>query len=189
MRLQRETDYALRCVLCLALHGEPVSGDELVKLTAAPVSMLKKVITKLNVHGIVETKRGPGGGIWLARPPRSISVYDVIRSIEGELSLNMCLTANAICSRNGLPACGVHRYLAALQSEIKASMRAMTFDKIMAQNGRPAKGPAVFAAHALYEGLAAGFPAAGSKARPAQGKYGPMPAKRDVESANKADLI
>lgn len=136
MKLQWETDYALRCVLCLALkeRQEWVRAAELVGEIKVPSQMARKVITRLCAAGILEGKQGPGGGVRLALPPEKISVYDVVCCIEGALHINRCLGPDGICSRNGIPGCGVHIYLRELQDEIERSMRAMTFDKILAQN-------------------------------------------------------
>lgn len=135
MKLQRETDYALRCVLCLAQKDyEWTRAAELVGEIKVPSQMARKVITRLCTEGILEGKQGPGGGVRLALPPEKISVYDVVCCIEGELHINRCLGPDGICSRNGIPGCGVHIYLKELQDEIEHSMRSMTFDKILAQN-------------------------------------------------------
>ena len=135
MKLQWETDYALRCVLCLALKGDEwVRAAELVSEIKVPSQMARKVITRLCSAGILEGKQGPGGGVRLAVRPERISVYDVVRCVEGDFRINRCLGADGICSRNGIPGCGVHIYLKELQDDIERSMRAMTFDRILAQN-------------------------------------------------------
>ena len=135
MRLQRETDYALRCILCLALKKtESIRANELAHMAGAPEQMLKKLVTKLQRAGLVETRPGPGGGVSLTKQPKEISVYDVVRCIEGPLCLNQCLGADGYCSRGGILGCGVHQYLKEFQDEIEASMRGMTFDKILERN-------------------------------------------------------
>lgn len=161
MKFQRETDYALRCVLCLAGKSpENVCSEELVEAIAAPGAHVKKIVTKLRRAGIVDTRPGPGGGIRLAKPPGEVSVYDVVCCVEGELCINGCLGPDGACSRGGIPTCGVHQYLQALQSELVRSMKEMTFDRLLRMNGRcapraPFREPA---AHSLRH--SAPFPAA-----------------------------
>lgn len=189
MRIQKETDYALRCVLCLALKpGEIVTGDELVKLTAAPKASLKKIVTVLSAAGILNTRSGPAGGIWLAKAPREVTVYDVVSCIEGELQLNLCLGANGVCSRNGRPGCGVHRYLSILQDEIRRSMSTMTFEKIVAQNeevpGQCAAGRTPFLSKKAPAFLAVQKQPAGSDIKVQQ----PI-LKPDIDLADKASLV
>ena len=135
MRLQWETDYALRCVLCLALKpNEWVRAAELADLVKVPEQMARKILTRLCTAGILEGKPGPKGGLRLALPAEKISVYDVVCCIEGEMCINRCLGPDGFCTRNGVPGCGVHRYLRSLQDQMEQSMRAMTFDLILAQN-------------------------------------------------------
>lgn len=152
MKFQRETDYALRCVLCLAGKSpENVCSEELVEAIAAPRAYVKKIVTKLRRAGIVETRSGAGGGIRLAKPPGAVSVYDVVRCVEGELCINGCLGPDGACSRGGIPTCGVHQYLQALQDEMLRSMKDMTFDRLLRMNSQ--RQPS--APHILFRGLAA----------------------------------
>jgi len=51
-----------------------------------PVEFLASVLLTLNHAGIVESKRGAGGGFRLARAPEEISLADVIRAVDGPMS-------------------------------------------------------------------------------------------------------
>lgn len=135
MRLHWETDYALRCVLCLASkESGMVRASELVRDIAAPEYVARKMITRLSAAGILQAKPGPKGGVCLAKPPEKISVYDVVSCIEGELCINRCLGEEGTCTRNAISTCSVHHYLQKIQNEMEASMRKMTFDKLARQN-------------------------------------------------------
>lgn len=135
MRLHWETDYALRCVLCLAAkESGMVRATELVRDIAAPEYVARKMITRLSSAGILQAKPGPKGGVCLARSPDKISVYDVVSCIEGELCINRCLGKEGTCTRDAIDSCSVHRYLERLQTEMESSMKKMTFDKLVKQN-------------------------------------------------------
>lgn len=135
MRLHWETDYALRCVLCLASkESGMVRATELVRDIAAPEYVARKMITRLGAAGILQAKPGPKGGVCLAKSPEKISVYDVVSCIERDLCINRCLGGEGTCTRNAISTCSVHRYLQKLQSDMEASMREMTFDKLVKQN-------------------------------------------------------
>lgn len=135
MRLHWETDYALRCVLCLASkESGMVRATELVRDIAAPEYVARKMITRLSAAGILQAKPGPKGGVCLAKSPEKISVYDVVICIERDLCINRCLGKEGTCTRNAISTCSVHRYLQKLQSDMEASMREMTFDKLVKQN-------------------------------------------------------
>lgn len=133
MKLQWETDYALRCVLCLVGRDRGwIRVAELAEEMKAPEQMTRKMVTRLCTAGILEGKPGPRGGVRLARSPGQISVYDVVFCVEGDLCINRCLGPDGVCNRNGIPHCTVHGYLKSLQAEMEKSMRSMTFDRLAA---------------------------------------------------------
>ncbi len=47
-------------------------------------------MSRLTVAGLIETTRGVGGGIRLARPPASISLADIVEAVEGPLAITCC---------------------------------------------------------------------------------------------------
>jgi len=56
--------------------------------------------------GIVESRRGAGGGFCLAKPAREITVLAIMEAIEGPLALNQCLRGPGACPRQ--PICPVY---------------------------------------------------------------------------------
>ena len=79
------TIQALRVVICLALRGNraPVSNRDLAAHLDASESYLSKIVTQLTRRRILLSQRGPGGGVYLARPPEEITLLDVVRACEG----------------------------------------------------------------------------------------------------------
>jgi Rrf2 family protein len=99
MRLTREADYAVRVVLDLAAHqvDGPVRSADVARRQVVPKPFLRKVVAALARGGYVNTHRGTGGGIALARDPRAITLRAVIEAIEGPLSLNRCVMEPGAC--------------------------------------------------------------------------------------------
>ncbi|HEY8594703.1 MAG TPA: Rrf2 family transcriptional regulator [Devosiaceae bacterium] len=95
MRLNVQTDYALRLLMQLA-----VSGDRLVTIQNVSETYhisrnhLMKVAYLLGKHGLVETVRGRSGGLRLARPAEKIMVGEVVRRMEPDFALVECLHAD-----------------------------------------------------------------------------------------------
>lgn len=86
MRLTARVDYALRAVCELAAaDGTAMPVDRLAAAQAIPASYLENILGALRRAGIVHGRRGPEGGYTLARPPKQISLADVIRALEGPL--------------------------------------------------------------------------------------------------------
>lgn len=92
MRLTLQTDYALRVLMYAAVKGEALSTiPEIVARFDISRGHLMKVVHRLGREGYLETLRGKGGGIRLARKPAQIKVGAVVRDMEEELGLLGCL--------------------------------------------------------------------------------------------------
>jgi Rrf2 family protein len=86
MRLSARVDYALRATAELAAAGErPVTATQLADAQQIPPKFLENILAQLRRAGLVRSQRGPEGGYWLARPPASIALADIIRAIDGPL--------------------------------------------------------------------------------------------------------
>jgi len=90
MRLSARVDYALRAAIELADAGTqervPVTAEQLATAQQIPSKFLENILVQLRRAGLVRSQRGPVGGHWLARPPKEVSLADVIRAVEGPLA-------------------------------------------------------------------------------------------------------
>ncbi len=92
MRISAKADYAVRAAVELAAAalaepgGPPVKGDDVSRAQRIPVKFLENILVDLRQAGIVNSRRGPDGGYWLAQPADEVSVADVIRAAEGPLA-------------------------------------------------------------------------------------------------------
>jgi Rrf2 family nitric oxide-sensitive transcriptional repressor len=92
MRLTRFTDYALRTLMFLGLRGEEGARiREIAEHYGISENHLMKVVQELGKCGFVQTVRGRGGGLRLARPPAAIGLGAVVRAVEDDLALVECL--------------------------------------------------------------------------------------------------
>jgi Rrf2 family nitric oxide-sensitive transcriptional repressor len=92
MRLTLHTDYALRVLMYVGVKGSALSTiPEIVERFHISRGHAMKVVHQLGQKGYLETIRGKGGGIRLARQPMQINVGTVVRDMEGELGVLGCL--------------------------------------------------------------------------------------------------
>src|SRR5207245_9497905 len=75
-------------------HG-PVLISELAAREAIPKKFLEAILLELKRHGIVESKKGHGGGYFLRRPPAEVTFGEVIRVLEGPLAAVPCVSQTA----------------------------------------------------------------------------------------------
>jgi Rrf2 family nitric oxide-sensitive transcriptional repressor len=93
MRLTVFSDYTLRVLMFLALDRSRLATvPEIAAAYSISGNHLTKVVHRLARAGIVESVRGKGGGIRLARPPESIRLGEVVRASEGDAPIVECLS-------------------------------------------------------------------------------------------------
>lgn len=100
MKLTTKTRYGTRAILTLALsYGkEPVFLGDIAKKERLSVKYLQHIFHLLRNAGIVRSARGVHGGFALARSPSQIKLSEVIRVLEGPLSLVDCVERESACS-------------------------------------------------------------------------------------------
>ncbi len=99
MKLTKRGEYALRALIDFGIAyelGRPlIKVGELVEKEHLPVKFLEQILMQLREAGYIQTKRGKGGGYFLARPPKEIRLGDVIRLIDGPLAPIACVSQTA----------------------------------------------------------------------------------------------
>ncbi|MDC0715718.1 RrF2 family transcriptional regulator [Nannocystis bainbridge] len=112
MQLTQFTDYALRTLLYLAVHRDRlVPVAEISAAYGISNHHLVKVAHQLARLGHVESARGRGGGLRLARDPADVTVGEVVRATEPHFHVVECFDADHNACPI-VPACGLMRTLA-----------------------------------------------------------------------------
>lgn len=86
MKVGSRGDYGLRALVYLAqvpLDGEPVQVHTIAEEQQIPEDYLRQLLVNLRGAGLVKSVRGPHGGYLLNKPPRDISMGEVIVALEG----------------------------------------------------------------------------------------------------------
>src|SRR5512140_2347611 len=84
MNMSIKGEYALQAIFDLASQrqGEPVRIADIARRQKIPQKFLELILAGLKQAGFVESRRGAEGGYLLARPPESLTVGEVLRSVE-----------------------------------------------------------------------------------------------------------
>ncbi|MET7568640.1 Rrf2 family transcriptional regulator [Streptomyces sp. NPDC005492] len=87
MRISARADYAVRAVLELAVQGDDgqLKAETIATTQDIPHKFLEGILGDLRRAGIVDSRRGGGGGYRLARAADAITVADVIRAVDGPI--------------------------------------------------------------------------------------------------------
>jgi Rrf2 family iron-sulfur cluster assembly transcriptional regulator len=88
VKVSTRGEYATRALLSIALHGydRPTSVKEVAERTGLPQPYLEQILLAVKGAGLVQSKRGVGGGYVLARPPEEISLADILAAVDGPLT-------------------------------------------------------------------------------------------------------
>ena len=95
--MSSERSYPLRALYALSRdygHG-PTLISKLSEEGAIPLQFLEQILLSLKGSGLVESKKGKGGGYSLARSPKEVTIGSVIRMVEGPLAPLPCASDTA----------------------------------------------------------------------------------------------
>lgn len=88
MKISLKVEYACRVLAQLALvHGRPELPhiEDLASRESVPANYLVQILNDLRSGGLVVSRRGKQGGYALSRPPAEITLFDVVKAIDGDL--------------------------------------------------------------------------------------------------------
>ena len=98
MKLTRFTDYSLRVLMHLGLQESGrVTIREISQSYGISRNHLMKVVSLLTRMGYLDARRGPGGGLALARPASEICLADVVVDMEDDLNIVECFSKDGLC--------------------------------------------------------------------------------------------
>ncbi len=95
MKITKKGEYAMRALLDLAFNYKNGLRQirDIVREEAIPEKFLEQILVVLKNAGLIQSKRGIGGGYFLSKAPDEISLGEVIRLIDGPLAPLGCVSA------------------------------------------------------------------------------------------------
>lgn len=135
MQLSRYTDYGLRLLTYLAVlpKGQRASIDEISQAYDLSRNHINKIVHQLGKEGIIDTKRGKGGGFYLALSPDQINIADIVILLETSMQIINCQTPGCRIS----PVCKLNGILAEAGNAFVDSLRKYTLADLIKNNHQP----------------------------------------------------
>lgn len=135
MRLLRSTDLALRVLMRLAVaDGTSPTTREVAEAMDVPYTHAAKVVAELQHMGLLQARRGRGGGLALTEAGRKASVGAIVRAFEGEGDVVDCEGATPCPLHTG---CRLRGALRRAQESFFAALDPVTVEDVVASPTGP----------------------------------------------------
>ena len=133
LKLSKKADYGLIAVRHLAQQAPSLacSAKEIALEYGIPTELLAKILQKLVKNGLLVSQHGTNGGYVLARPPKEISAFEVIRAIEGPLFITSCVTDKRECGQ--MTRCTVREPLQRVNETLVKALSAVTISSLSSE--------------------------------------------------------
>ena len=94
--LSRKTKYGLKALIYIAKQdiSVPVLISDISQNESIPKKFLETILLDLKKFGILGSKKGKGGGYYLMKDPKSITVATLIRVLDGPIAMLPCVSLN-----------------------------------------------------------------------------------------------
>jgi Rrf2 family protein len=140
VKLSAGVEWAIHCCVVLSQADGPVPAQRLAEFHGVSRTYLAKSLQALSRAGLVASTEGRVGGYVLNRPPRKISVLDVVLAIEGDAPAFRCTEIRqngpfATKPKDCLRPCGVSRVMGEAEEAWRRSLAAVTVADLGAEVG------------------------------------------------------
>ncbi len=133
LRFTKRADYGLMAIHFIASHGDDgaVSAKRIAEEFRIPPERLAKILQQLAKKKLITSHNGPKGGYVLTRRPGAITVGQVVRALEGPLSVVSCMTEHDDCPQ--FARCNLRGPVQKIQVSITHVLDSMTLAELAAE--------------------------------------------------------
>jgi Rrf2 family protein len=131
LRFTKRADYGLMAIHYIAAHDDvgAVSAKRIAEEFAIPPELLAKILQQLARERLIVSHNGPRGGYILARRPFEITVGQVVRALEGPITIVECLEEDSDCPQ--MARCNLRRPVQKIQAAISQMLDTMTLAELV----------------------------------------------------------
>jgi len=113
---------------------EVVSASYLAKFLGVPKPFLRKALQILNDNGVLSSFKGRGGGFSLAKEPKNIFLWDIMRIFQGRFSLNECFLRKRLCPN--IKKCLLRKKIRRIEDYVASQLKGITIDSLLGNSMR-----------------------------------------------------
>ena len=137
LRITKETDYGIVLLGFMAERprGEVHTAREVAALSGLPLPMVSKILRALARKKIISSHRGVSGGYSLERAPSETSVAEVIRALEGPISMVQCGAEPGVCRQERV--CPTRVNWARINREVERALERVPISEMVSRPSGP----------------------------------------------------
>lgn len=110
--LSKKSQYAFKALVYLTekYNQGPVLISEISRKKKVPLKFLENILLELKKAGILDSKKGKGGGYFLMKDPAKVKVATIIRLVNGPIAMLPCVSLYFYerCKNCDEKKCGLH---------------------------------------------------------------------------------
>jgi Rrf2 family protein len=126
MRLSKRGEYGLRALILLAVKNAQENTDVMLQIKDIseaeniPIKFLEQILLTLKNGGLLQSRKGFGGGYYLAKPAADISLGQIVRLLDGPLAPVRCVSQMAYepCGCPDEQTCGLRMVMGDVRNAI-----------------------------------------------------------------------
>ncbi len=135
--LSNTCKYAIRALIYLGKYSEDGTRIGIKKISSdlsIPTPFLGKILQNLVKQKILVSTKGPNGGFGLGRKTNEISLYDIVKIVDGEDFFKNCLIGLQPCATHAIEGkpCPVHKSFGPIRAQLLLFYQTTTIDGILA---------------------------------------------------------
>jgi Rrf2 family protein len=134
--LSKKTQYAFRAleVLVEKYNQGPVLISEISRRKKIPIKFLESILLQLKKEGILDSKKGKGGGYFLIHNPAKVPVARIIRVVDGPIAMLPCVSLYFYqkCKNCDEKHCGLHDIMIDVRDSQLAILEKKTLSDLIA---------------------------------------------------------
>lgn len=131
MKISTKGRYGLRILIDLATHdpGKPRLLKDIAQSQLVSEKYLSRLVLDLRRAKLIRSVRGAKGGFFLARSPETITLLEILETMEGPISVVGCATSPGKCNRR--TPCPMRNVWQRLNDEIREVAKKITLKDIL----------------------------------------------------------
>lgn len=129
--LSKKTKYGLKALIFIAKQSEtaPVLISDISEKEKIPKKFLEAILLDLKKFGILGSKKGKGGGYYLMKDPKTVTVATLIRVLDGPIAMLPCVSLNYYEKCDDCPheeVCSLNKFLAEVRDNTLSLLQQRT---------------------------------------------------------------